>query len=200
MVALMTRFAPPEEADRQGTPADQRGRGAARQARRDERHGREERLDRGEPAAGGVDRQALHRPRAHAARPDPGGQPRADPRRREVRLAPRLQVLDLRDVVDPPGHHARAGRPVAHDPHPRAHGRADEPRRPGAARSCRRTAATRRRRRSPPRSRCRPSRSRRSSSSVASPCRSRLRSGPATVATHGSPTSSRTRPTQRRWS
>ena len=52
-----------------------------------------------------------------------------DPRGREVRLAARLQVLDLRDLVDPPGDHARAGRPVAHDPHPGAHGRADEPRR-----------------------------------------------------------------------
>ena len=63
-----------------------------------------------------------------AARPDPGGQPRADPRRREVRLAPRLQVLDLRHLVDPPGDHARAGGPVAHDPDPSAHGGAHEPR------------------------------------------------------------------------
>ena len=49
-----------------------------------------------------------------------------DPRGREVRLAPRLQVLHLRHLVDPPGDHPRAGRPVAHDPDPGAHGRADE--------------------------------------------------------------------------
>ena len=42
-----------------------------------------------------------------AARPHPGGQPRPDARGREVRLAQGLQVLHLRDVVDPPGHHPR---------------------------------------------------------------------------------------------
>src|SRR5256885_2950412 len=36
-------------------------------------------------------------------RPDPGGEPGADARRREVRLQARLQVLDLRNLVDPPG-------------------------------------------------------------------------------------------------
>ena len=56
---------------------------------------------RGEPATGGLDRQALHGTRPHAARPDPGGQPRPHPRSGEVRLAPRLQVLHIRDVVDP---------------------------------------------------------------------------------------------------
>ena len=44
------------------------------------------------------------------ARPDPGGHPRPDPGGREVRLAPRLQVLDLRDLVDPPGRRARPRR------------------------------------------------------------------------------------------
>ena len=62
--------------DRAGAAAHARGRGAAGQAHRAERHVGEERADRGEPAAGGVDREALHRPRADAARPDPGGQPR----------------------------------------------------------------------------------------------------------------------------
>jgi hypothetical protein len=38
----------------------------------------------------------------------------------------RLQVLDLRDVVDPPGGHARDRRQGAHDPHPGAHGREAE--------------------------------------------------------------------------
>ena len=59
-----------------------------------------------------------------AARPDPGRDHRADPRGREVRLAPRLQVLDLRDLVDPTGGAARRREQVAHDPHPRAHRRA----------------------------------------------------------------------------
>ena len=89
---------------------------------------RQERPDRGQPAPGRLDRQALHGPRADPARPDPGGQPRPDPRGREVRLAARLQVLHLRDLVDPPGDLARDGRPVAHDPDPGPHGRADEPR------------------------------------------------------------------------
>src|SRR5579875_1105923 len=38
-----------------------------------------------------------------------------------------MLVLHLRDVVDPPGDHARAGRPGADDPHPGAHGRDDQP-------------------------------------------------------------------------
>ena len=54
------------------------------------------------------------------ARPDPGGHHRADPRRREVRLAQGLQVLDLRDVVDQAGRAARRRQQGAHDPHPGA--------------------------------------------------------------------------------
>ena len=81
---------------------------------------------RGEPAPRGVDREALRRSGHGAARPDPGGQPRADPCGREVRLHEGLQVLDVRDVVDPPGDHPRDRRPGAHDPHPGAHGRDDE--------------------------------------------------------------------------
>ena len=75
-----------------------------------------------------------------AARPDPGGHLRADPGGREVRLAPRLQVLHLRDLLDPPGDPARHGEQGAHDPHPdqraaaRAQGRA---RREGAGRRAR---------------------------------------------------------------
>jgi hypothetical protein len=46
----------------------------------------EERADPGQPAPGGVDRQALPGPGHAAPRPDPGGQPRPDARRREVRL------------------------------------------------------------------------------------------------------------------
>ena len=47
-----------------------------------------------------------------------------DPRGREVRLAPRLQVLDVRDLVDPPGRAARRREQVAHDPDPGPHRRA----------------------------------------------------------------------------
>jgi RNA polymerase sigma factor (sigma-70 family) len=48
---------------------------------------------------------------------------------------PRLQVLDLRDVVDPPGDPARPCGPEPDDPDPGPHGRDDEPghpRHPGA--------------------------------------------------------------------
>ena len=67
-----------------------------------------------------------------AARPRAGGQPRAHPRGREVRLHEGLQVLHVRDVVDPPGDHPCDRRPGAHHPHPGAHGRDDEQ---GAARA-----------------------------------------------------------------
>ena len=43
--------------------------------------------------------------------------------RREVRLPPRLQVLDLRHLVDSPGHHPRHRRSGAHHPHSRPHER-----------------------------------------------------------------------------
>ena len=42
---------------------------------------------------------------------------------RQVRVPPRLQVLDLRHVVDPAGDHALDRRPGAHHPHSRAHDR-----------------------------------------------------------------------------
>ena len=40
---------------------------------------------------------------------------------RQVRVPARLQVLDLRDVVDSPGDHASHRRSGAHHPHPGAH-------------------------------------------------------------------------------
>ena len=40
---------------------------------------------------------------------------------RQIRVSPRLQVLDLCDVVDPAGDHALDRRSGAHHPHPRAH-------------------------------------------------------------------------------
>ena len=83
-------------------------------------------------------------------RPDPGGHPRADPGGREVRPPARLQVLDLRDLVDPPGDAARGPAPLAHDPDPGPHrpGAHQGPR--GGAQAHRRAwAATRRSRSSP---------------------------------------------------
>jgi RNA polymerase nonessential primary-like sigma factor len=74
-------------------------------------------LRRRQPAAGGQRRRAVlqavdPRPR----RADPGGQPGPAACRREVRLASRLQVLHLRDLVDPPGHPARRRRQRADHP------------------------------------------------------------------------------------
>ena len=60
----------------------------------------------GEPAPRHLDRQEIHQPRPTVPRPDPGRQHRPDEGGRQVRLPPRLQVLDLRDVVDPAGGHA----------------------------------------------------------------------------------------------
>ena len=80
--------------------------------------------DQREPAPGRVDREEVPGLRADAPGPDPGGHPRADPRGREVRLAPRLPLLHVRDVVDSPGRRARDGRQGAHDQaadQPRAH-------------------------------------------------------------------------------
>src|SRR5205823_3954687 len=56
--------------------------------------------------------------------PDPGGQPRPNPGRREIRLQARLQAFDLRDLVDSPGDHPCAGRPGPDDPAARARRRA----------------------------------------------------------------------------
>ncbi len=69
------------------------------------------------------------RSRALLPRSDPGGLIRPDSRRGEVRLPQRLQVFDLRDLVDPAGGHARGRREGADDPHARAYGREVEQRR-----------------------------------------------------------------------
>ena len=55
--------------------------------------------------------------------------------RRQVRMAARLQVLDVRDVVDSPGDPARPRGPVADDPRPGPHGRDDAARHPDDARA-----------------------------------------------------------------
>ena len=112
--------------DRQGAAADRRPGGLPGQADRARRHVREDADDRGEPPPRRLDREELPRPRPLVPRPDPGGLARPDPRGREVRLPQGLQVLDVRDLVDPPGRHARDRRQGADDPDPRPHGREAE--------------------------------------------------------------------------
>ena len=112
--------------DRPCAAADCRRGDRAREAHRAQRPCCSPPADRGQPASGGLGREALRRPRHALPRPHPGRQHRPDARRREVRLASRLQVLDLRDVVDPPGDHARHRRPGAHDPRAGAHGGDDQ--------------------------------------------------------------------------
>ena len=53
--------------------------------------------------------------------PDPRGQHRPDEGGRQVRVPPRLQVLDLCHLVDPAGHHPRHRRSGPHHTHPGAH-------------------------------------------------------------------------------
>ena len=80
----------------------------------------------GQPAPGGLDRQEVHQPRAAVPGPDPGGQHRPDEGGGQVRVQARLQVLHLRHLVDPPGHHPRDRRSGPHHPHPGAHDRDDQ--------------------------------------------------------------------------
>src|SRR5579885_1323204 len=98
--------------------------GDPRQADRARGRAREAAHDRVEPAARRLDREGVPWARRAVPRPDPGGHPGAEPRGREVRLAPRLQVLDVRDVVDPPVGAARGRKPRADDPRAGARGRA----------------------------------------------------------------------------
>ena len=147
--ALPARGRPPPAADRGAG-------GRPREADRARRPGCEAGDDPVEPPAGRLDRQELPQPGPAVPRPDPGGHARPDPRRREVRLAPRLQVLDVRDLVDPPGGGASARRQGADDPDARAHRRAaaeDQPRRALALDAARTGADARRDRRGGHRSR-----------------------------------------------
>ena len=125
--------APLPALDRQGRPADRRPGGRTGEADRARRHARQAADGRGQPAPRRLDRERLSGPRAELPRPDPGGLAGPDPRGREVRLPPRLQVLHLRDLVDPPGGDAGDRRQGADDPHPGPHGREAEPGRPRRA-------------------------------------------------------------------
>ena len=78
--------APVLPGDGQGAAADRRRGGLAGQAHRATRPRGQAQAHRGQPASGGLDRQAARRQGDAAARPHPGGQPGADPCRREVRL------------------------------------------------------------------------------------------------------------------
>ena len=64
------------------------------------------------------DRQTLPQPRPELPGPDSGREHGPDAGGRQVRVRPRLQVLDLRHLVDSPGDHPRHRRPQPH--HPRA--------------------------------------------------------------------------------
>ena len=173
--------------------ADGRRGGGARQADRARRPQGEGPDDQLEPPPRRLDREEVPGPRALAARPDPGGDHRADPRRGEVRLAAWLQVLDVRDVVDPPGGAARRREQVAHDPDPGPHRRAraeDRARRAGADAEAR--AAHRRTRRS------RRRRSSRSSTSARCARRpGRWRASTSRSATRGTPPSATSSPPTR---
>ena len=118
LLDLQTRVMIPLEGPEgdQQADVDRRGEGAQGQARD----------DRGQPAPRDLDRQEVHQPRPAVPRPDPGRQHRPDEGGGQVRIPPRLQVLDVRHVVDPPGHHALDRRPGAHHPHPGAHDRDDQ--------------------------------------------------------------------------
>jgi hypothetical protein len=116
-------------ADRQGTAARRRAGGRAGQAdrggpvRRSEAHrsrpepsyrradrpgaGRRGRQEgqgppaRGQPPAGGVAGQAVHRPRDAVPGPDPGGQPGPDPRHGKVALTSGNAIVKLRQPSNP---------------------------------------------------------------------------------------------------
>ena len=143
-----------------GRPARHRARDPRRRAHGRARQGR---ARRGQPPPRRLDREEVHEPRPAVPRPDPGGQHRPHEGGRQVRVQARLQVLDVRDVVDPPGDHARDRRPGAHDPHPGPHDRDDQQADPHQrATWCRSSAASRRRKRSPRRWSCRSTRCARS--------------------------------------
>ena len=82
--------------------------------------------DYGQLAPGDQRRQEVHGTRRSLPGPDPGGQHRPDPRRQEIRLPARTQVLDLCHLVDPPGRHPGHRRPGPDDPRTGSHGRPDQ--------------------------------------------------------------------------
>ena len=126
---------------RQGAAPDGRPGGRALEADRARRPSREAADGGREPAARRLDREELPQPGPALSRPDPGGNDRAGARGREVRLPARLQVLDLRDLVDPPGGGAGARRQGADDQDARPRRREAEQDRPHRAEASRRAGA-----------------------------------------------------------
>ena len=125
---------------RQGAPADRGAGGRAREADRAWRPLGEAGHGGGKPPARRLDREAVPQPGPAVPRPDPGGDDRPRSRGGEVRLAQGLQVLDVRDVVDPPGGRARDRGQGPHDPHAcprRREAQQDQPLRAEAARRAR---------------------------------------------------------------
>ena len=166
--------------DRQRAPAHPRGGARARPPQGRGRRGGEEPADRVQPPARDVDHPPLHARRRAAARSDPGGQPRADPRGREVRLHARLQAFDVRHVVDPPGDlSARSPSRAARSACPSTSPTRCAASRGRAGRSARSSTATRRSTRSRSRRASRPRRSSSCSSSSRITSRSTPRSATA---------------------
>ena len=98
--------------------ADRRRRGETGAPGRARRSARQRHSDRGESAAGRLDRAALLGARYRAGGPDSGRQHRPDSRGREVRPDARLPLLHLRDLVDSPlyrprGHQSGADHPYS---------------------------------------------------------------------------------------
>ena len=185
------------EGHRQGPAADGRRGGRAGEADRARRPRREGEDGRVEPPPGRLDREELPQPGPAVPRPDPGGDARTGPRRGEVRLPQGLQVLDLRDLVDPPGDRPCARRQGAHDPDPgprRREAEQDRPRGAQAGHRARSRADARRRSPTSPAS----SRTRSTRSSARRRLRSRSRSRSATRRSPSSGSSSPTRRPSRR--
>ena len=91
--------------------------------RRSRSRASQERIDRGQPSSRRFHRQEIHQSRLAIPGSDSGRQHRPDEGCGQVRVAPRLQVLHLCDLVDSPGYHPRHRRPGAHHPYSGAHDR-----------------------------------------------------------------------------
>ena len=74
-----------------------------------------------QPAAGRGDRQTVPQPRHQFPRPDPRGKYGLVEGGGQIRVRPRIQILDLCHMVDSPGHQPFDRRPQPHDPHPGPH-------------------------------------------------------------------------------
>ena len=108
---------------RPGPQARAAARGDARRL-----EGGEEQVRQGEPPPRRVDRAPLQPRPATAHRPHSGGQHRPDEGGRALRPRPRLPLLDLRVLVDPPRDQPRARGQGTRGAHPGPHARHAQPR------------------------------------------------------------------------